>query len=287
MYNLRTDIAAEAHQIWRERASEATKLDGVIAESRTERGYFVERVQISTAQGSDALNKPIGSYVTLGLDALHSGKSGAFADGAELFGQLLAPMFDGCDSVLVVGLGNSAITSDSLGPLTALRVIATRHLSGSSDLNGMRNVSVLQPGVAGTTGIESGELIKAAADALKPDCVIAVDALASAKLNRVCRTVQLADSGITPGSGIGNARKELSARTLGVPVIAVGVPTMVYAATLLSDVADAELPGGEDMVVTPKDIDAKMKELSRFLAYGINLALHNGLNMSDLQDLMS
>ena len=200
---------------------------------------------------------------------------------------------------LVVGLGNRAITPDNIGPKAADQTMVTRHLVERvpEHFGSFRPVAALAAGVLGTTGMESGELVRAVAETLRPACVIAVDALASRSLRRVCRTIQLADTGITPGSGVGNARAALNAETLGVPVIAVGVPTVVDAATLTCDVLaeagkgeldPAALQGaGDGLIVTPKDIDTQVHDLAKVIGYGINLALHTGLTIGDVELFLS
>ena len=200
---------------------------------------------------------------------------------------------------LVVGLGNRAITPDNIGPKAADQTMVTRHLVERvpEHFGSFRPVAALAAGVLGTTGMESGELVRAVAETLRPACVIAVDALASRSLRRVCRTIQLSDTGITPGSGVGNARAALNAETLGVPVIAVGVPTVVDAATLTCDVLaeagkgelnPAALQGaGDGLIVTPKDIDTQVHDLAKVIGYGINLALHTGLTIEDVELFLS
>ena len=200
---------------------------------------------------------------------------------------------------LVVGLGNRAITPDNIGPKAADQTMVTRHLVERvpEHFGSFRPVAALAAGVLGTTGMESGEVVRAVAEQIKPACVVAVDALASRSLRRVCRTIQLADTGITPGSGVGNARAALNAETLGVPVIAVGVPTVVDAATLTCDVLaeagkgelnPAALQGaGDGLIVTPKDIDTQVHDLAKVIGYGINLALHTGLTIGDVELFLS
>ena len=200
---------------------------------------------------------------------------------------------------LVVGLGNRAITPDNIGPKAADQTMVTRHLVERvpEHFGSFRPVAALAAGVLGTTGMESGEVVRAVAEQIKPACVVAVDALASRSLRRVCRTIQLSDTGITPGSGVGNARAALNAETLGVPVIAVGVPTVVDAATLTCDVLaeagkgelnPAALQGaGNGLIVTPKDIDTQVHDLAKVIGYGINLALHTGLTIEDVELFLS
>jgi len=282
MIPYRTDIAAEAHRLWRDSARTTTQLSGVIADTSTLHDCTVERVEITSQQGADALSKPLGTYYTLSLTNLNNHDPQGFESALQAFRTLLSQLLSHSDgTTLVVGLGNRDITSDSLGSRTAERTLATRHINGGEAFDGLQSVAVFQPGVAGVTGMESVELIKAVVAAIKPACVIAVDALASANPERVCKTVQLSDSGIVPGSGIGNTRQAISFDSLGIPVIVVGIPTMIYAQSAF----DKETY--KDMIITPKDIDAQMKELSRFLAYGINLTLHESLNLADLRELIS
>ncbi|MBR4425199.1 MAG: GPR endopeptidase, partial [Oscillospiraceae bacterium] len=188
------------------------------------------------------------------------------------------------------------ITPDAVGPCTLDHVLATRHLKAQlpEDFAAFRPVSALCTGVLGTTGIESGDLVRSVCDALRPDCVIAVDALASRSAARLCRTVQLSDTGIVPGSGVGNARLALDRETLGVRVLSLGFPTVVDAATLTLDLAgqagaslspeDFGPLGG--LIVTPRDIDRNVRDMGRLLGYGLNLALHPGLSVEDV-DLLT
>ena len=198
-----------------------------------------------------------------------------------------------------MGLGNRAITPDAVGPKAADHTLVTRHLVTQvpEHFAAFRSVSALAAGVLGTTGMESGEMVSALVEKIRPDCVVAVDALASRSLDRVCSTVQLADTGIVPGAGVGNARAALNAETLGVPVVAVGVPTVVDAATLALDVLseagredlDPEVlrGAGKGLIVTPKDIDAQVADLSKVIGFGINLALQPGLTVEDVEMLLS
>ena len=193
---------------------------------------------------------------------------------------------------LVVGLGNRAITPDLIGPLAADSTLVTRHLVAQlpEHFGGFRSVAALVPGVLATTGIESGQLVQAAAQQLCPACVIAVDALASRSAERLCRTVQISDAGIIPGSGVGNHRMALNRDTLGVPVIAVGVPTVVEASTLIMDLLGKEdstdLPGN-DLFVTPREVDSRVADLGRVIGYAVSMALNPGLSVEDLDMLLT
>ena len=300
MRAIRTDLAAEARDLWREEAGETGALPGVEAGEETENGFPVETIRILDERGEEALGKPRGTYITVELEPVIRREPGAFQRGVGVIAARLRELLglrEG-ESVLVAGLGNRAMTPDVLGPLTLGHVLATRHLVASlpETFGGFRPVSLLETGVLGTTGLESSEVIRAVTQRLRPGAVVAVDALASRRLDRVCRTLQLSDTGIAPGSGVGNARPELSRRSLGVPVVAVGIPTVVDAATLASDLTARSglgerppedfAPAGAGLMVTPREIDARMQELSRLLGYGLNLALQEGLTLEDVTALL-
>lgn len=296
---IRTDLALEAQELWRESAGKTTELEGVRARHEKRGGFALSVVEILDRRGEQALGKPRGKYVTVELDGLLRREENAFADACELISGQLRDIFrlspEG--GVLVAGLGNRAITPDAVGPETVDSVMVTRHLREQLPeyFGGFRPVSALCSGVLGTTGIESGGMVSAVAEKLRPELVVAVDALASRRPDRLCRTVQISDTGIIPGSGVGNSRQALSRDTLGVPVIALGVPTVVDAATLTLDLAarsGAELDPesfGEDgqMIVTPRDIDKNVKDISKLLGYSLNLALHDGLSISDVDMFLS
>lgn len=275
--SFRTDLAVES----RENLG-AGELEGVRAEARDLRGFRVERVDILDERGADALCKPIGSYITMSARALAERRPEAFADAAETLAELIRPLLSGGGGLtLVAGLGNAAMTPDAVGPLAAEYVLATRHLKSAmpQDFAGLSPVCVVRPGVLGSTGIESAELLKAACESVHPAQVIAVDALAAASLDRLCSTVQLSGAGIVPGSGVGNNRAEISRESLGVPVLSLGAPTVVDAAAFSDDAAAA------GMFVTPRDIDASVRSLAKLIGYALNLALHDGLSISDIDML--
>lgn len=297
MWKQRTDLALEAKELWQQSTSEQTKLHGVQAGQRVCEGFAVDTVRVLDRQGERALGKPVGTYVTLTLDGLARREEDAFGRAARaIAGELRSLLRDLREDapVLVVGLGNRAITPDAIGPLVHEYTMVTRHLVEQlpEQFGAFRPVASLSAGVLGTTGVESGSLIHGVCEQIKPACVIAVDALASRSLHRVCRTVQLADTGIVPGSGVGNHRKALNRETLGIPVIAVGVPTVVDGATLAMDLlGQEELPqlaqGVENLMVTPRDIDAQVADLSKVVGFGINLALHEGLRVEDVELFLS
>ena len=301
MLKRRTDLALEAKELWTESAEKETKLEGVRARDSLREGYQVTTVDILDEQGASSLGKPVGSYVTVQLDALARREEDAFgraarAIAAELGGLLRLPEGAAC---LVVGLGNRAITPDAIGPGVADHTMVTRHLveQAPEHFGSFRPVAALAAGVLGTTGVESGELVKAVAEKIRPGYIIAVDALASRSMDRVCTTVQLANTGIVPGSGVGNHRAALNRETLGVPVIAVGVPTVVDAGTLAADIlAEAGQEGldpealagaGDGLMVTPRDIDQRVADLVKVIGYGINLALQPGLTIEDVDLFLS
>ena len=301
MLKRRTDLAVEATQLWQEQAGETTQLRGVQAWDSVREGYKVTTVRILDESGAQALGKPVGTYITVELDGLLRREEDAFPRAARALAAELRGLLDlkEGDAVLVAGLGNRAITPDGIGPKAADYTLVTRHLVEQvpEQFGAFRPVSALAAGVLGTTGMESGELISAVVEKTRPACVLAVDALASRSLRRVGRTVQLSDTGIVPGSGVGNHRMALNRETLGVPVIAIGVPTVVDAATLACDLLSeagredldpAALSGaGENLIVTPREVDTQVGDLAKVIGYGIDLALQSGLDVADIDLLLS
>lgn len=301
MLKRRTDLAVEATQLWQEQAGETTQLRGVQARDSVREGYKVTTVRILDESGAQALGKPVGTYITVELDGLLRREEDAFPRAARALAAELRGLLDlkEGDAVLVAGLGNRAITPDGIGPKAADYTLVTRHLVERvpEQFGAFRPVSALAAGVLGTTGMESGELISAVVEKTRPACVLAVDALASRSLRRVGRTVQLSDTGIVPGSGVGNHRMALNRETLGVPVIAIGVPTVVDAATLACDLLSeagredldpAALSGaGENLIVTPREVDTQVGDLAKVIGYGIDLALQSGLDVADIDLLLS
>ena len=263
----RTDLAVEAHRV---RAG-AGRLEGVEVREADRNGFRVATVEVRSPAASEELCKPVGAYHTVTLDPVLRREETAFSLAAELISGLIGDLLPKNEdfSALVVGLGNRAITPDAVGPHTMESVLATRHLRAQpNDLfPELRPVCVLSPGVLGTTGIEAARMVKAVAADLRPDVVIAVDALACSEPERLCRTIQITDTGITPGSGVGNDREALIRDSLGVPVIAVGVPTVMDIRT----VSDSDALEG--LFVTPRDIDTTVSDFSKLAGYAINLAL--------------
>ena len=274
-----------------------TRLPGVEAREEMREGIPVTRVSILDRRGEEALGKPVGTYVTLTLDGLARREENAFgraarAVAAELGELLELPSSRGPGAG--GGAGQPSHHPGRCGP-QGPRVHPGDPAPGTAGAGALRGPAdqwhPCLPAVLGTTGMESGELVRAVSERLRPACVIAVDALASRSLKRVCRTVQLADTGIAPGSGVGNHRAALDRASLGVPVIAVGVPTVVDGATLAADLLGTEelppLGEGRDLMVTPKDIDSQVADLSKVIGYGIDLALQPSLTLEDLDLLLS
>ena len=291
----RTDLAVEAI----ENHKTAAALPHVRQSDRTLEGFAVHEVRILSEDAAREIGKPQGRYLTLELDALIRREEDAFPRACKALSTLLRELLprpnDG--PVLIAGLGNRMITPDAIGPQTADHVIATRHLVAQSPaiFADWRPVSALAPGVLGQTGVETGEVICGVLDRVRPAAVIAVDALAAGRLSRLLRTVQLADTGITPGAGVGNARAALNKETLGVPVIAVGVPTVVDGAThaheISSQLGQPDCEALDDLsqpvMITTRDIDREVADISRMIGYAVNMALHPHLSVADIDLYLS
>ena len=298
MFQKRTDLALEAKEIWQESAEKTTKLSGVKARKRTVEGYPVTRVEILDEEGESALGKPKGTYLTVDLSSFWNRGTAFFERAVRTVGSQLKPLLPEQGPVLIVGLGNAAMTPDAIGPLAADSILVTRHLISAMPrhFSGFRPVSVFRTGVLGTTGVESAEAVRGLAAEVQPSAIIAIDALASRRTGRVCTTVQISDTGIIPGSGVGNHRAALNAETLGVPVFSIGVPTVVDAATLAADLLEesgmTEIDeeklrnGQQNLMVTPRDIDAQVRDLAKVIGYGINWALQD-LEIEEINALLS
>ena len=295
MLTIRTDLAVEAHQLWRRQAGESAALPGVAPGQEALEGLPVTHVGILDETGAQALGKPVGRYYTLDVSALWRREEDAPRRCAQAAAKLLAPLLPEEGPILVAGLGNRAMTPDALGPLTADHLLVTRHLGEL--LPGLRPVAALAAGELGDTGVEAAEWIRGTAERIHPVAVVAVDALAAGDLDRLCSAVQISDGGLIPGSGVGNHRKALTKEVLGVPVISVGVPTVVDAATVAVHILEeagkppedcAALRGrGSKLFVTPDGIDRQIRELSAVLARGVSLALQPGLAYEDLEALLA
>ena len=290
---IRTDLAMEALEGCRPASGSASQTQ------RDLHGFLLTQVTVHRAD--DALGKPPGRYDTLAIDALLRREEDAFSRACHAVAQSLAQLtpqqcHDPRAPVLVIGLGNRAVTPDAIGPLCCQSVLATRHLVERSpaQFRAFRPVAVLAPGVLGMTGVETGEIVRGVIDRIRPCLVIAVDALAARRLSRLMCTIQLTDTGIVPGSGVGNARTALTQQELGIPVLAVGVPTVVDGATLAADIAaqtGASCEALDDLstpvLVTTRDVDQQVADAARVIGYGINLFLHPTLDIADIDLFLS
>jgi spore protease len=300
---IRTDLAMEA--IGPEGARGKTNIPGVRVSIWDESGITITEVIIDEDVGVRMLGKPKGRYITLECGQVKAGDPEIRRAVSSLLAEELSRMLpEGDGPVMVVGLGNRMVTPDSLGPMTVDHTLVTRHifqeLPDSVD-DRMKPVCAIAPGVLGVTGIETLEMVSALAERVKPRAVIAIDALAAREVSRVGTAIQLTDTGIQPGSGVGNHRRALNRDAVGVPVIAVGVPTVIYASTIVRD-ALGKLGGEEedldkltedmlrnatgDMIVTPREVDDLVEDVAGMVALGINQALHPGLSDAEIATMM-
>lgn len=284
--NLRTDLALEAALPLRGKLPQ-----GVELLEREEDGIAVEEVVISSEAGAKALGKPQGRYITMTLSPLWKGDGDRMDAACELLCRCLRQLLPEQGMVLTLGLGNPAITADALGPKTAQGVLATRHLRElePSFFQQLRPSAVLAPGVLGQTGLESAEITQAVVARFSPAAVIAVDALAASDVARLGATIQLSNSGIAPGGGAMNRRRELSRGTLGVPVLALGIPTVCDAVSFAASFLDEDQELSEEaakrygqLLVTPKEIDQVTARGAAILSAGINRALQPHLSAEEL-----
>ncbi len=324
--NVRTDLTLEAHELIKEKAARENSAEGqgtpgVDVETAGNDDIKITRVRVTSPTGEAAIGKPMGNYITLEVPGLRDNDQALYENTCKALATELAGILklQEKSTILVVGLGNWNVTPDALGPKVVSSIMVTRHLLEyvpEQVDKGVRPVCAVAPGVLGITGIETGEIIRGIVDRIKPDFIIAIDALASRKMERVNTTIQIADTGIAPGSGVGNKRMELSKDTLGIPVIAIGVPTVVDAATMANDTIDLVLdsmiqqaPQGTDfytmmksidrnekymmiqevlkpyignLIVTPKEIDEVIEKVSKVIANGLNIALHQGITLNDV-----
>ncbi|KEO83770.1 GPR endopeptidase [Tumebacillus flagellatus] len=317
-YSVSTDLALEAHQIFS--PEHGGSIPGVDLSEEEDNGIKITRMSIQNEMGGKIMGKVPGNYLTFEVPGmrykdpdLQRRVSEKLAAEFRTFANLTPE-----STVLVIGLGNRKVTPDSLGPLVCDNLFVTRHLYDHMPEvvqgGGYRPVAAVAPGVLGITGIETSEIVHGIVKKIKPDLVIAVDALAARSLERVNTTIQIADVGISPGAGVGNKRKGLNNKSLGVPVIAVGVPTVVDAVTITSDAMDLivnrleqDVPGnsmtklfgnfderekkqlifellqpiGQNLMVTPKEVDTFVEDVANVLANGLNVALHEAITMDD------
>lgn len=290
----RTDLAVEV------RESVGNNINGVTYHEEQVEDIKIERLRVETNEAEKKIGKPKGNYITITVPALTDNFQES-ENKINIISKEIDKLIDKKGLILVAGLGNYNITPDALGPKTANMVLATRHITGeiarSTGLDKLRPVAVLSPGVLGQTGIEAGEFILSVIEKLKPCALIVIDALASRDLARLGCTIQISDTGISPGSGVGNARPKINKETMGIPVISMGIPTVVDAATLAADLlldsatknADENRklrekmsPRGEAMMVTPREIDLLIERAAKLTAMAINCALHKEFSQQDL-----
>lgn len=277
----RTDLAAERHFRLK------TPPSGIKSNSFQQGPVSVQRLRIETPEGAAAMDKPIGDYRTLTLPEHWETDPELLEAVTDAVARELSDFLPQESPVLVAGLGNRAVTPDALGPLAADRIAATRHLRQAMPelFSHLRQVSVLSPGVLGTTGIETAEILESLAERIQPACLLVLDALCAADSGRLCNTVQLCDTGITPGEGTGTARCRLDRETLGIPVIALGIPTVTDVSTLVREQTGmkAREPG---WLVTRSDIDGLLRHCVNLVSRAVNLALHPGLSAQELALLL-
>ncbi len=326
--NRRTDLVIEAHDIFmnsseaKEQAAEHKSPPGVEVENAGNEDVKITRVRITSPTGEQAIGKPMGNYITLEIPQLKDNNPEVNQRVIDVMASELKSILNLKENstTLVVGLGNWNVTPDALGPKVISNLMVTRHLLEYLPEHvdeGVSPVCAISPGVMGITGIETGEIVKGVVERIKPDALIAIDALAARSMERVSTTIQIADTGIAPGGGVGNKRMELSKATLGMPVVAIGVPTVVDAATLTNDAMDLiidslmqEAPSDSSfyntlknidreekyqlikqalnpfvghLIVTPKEIDDIISRVSKVVANGLNMALHKGLKQQDIE----
>ena len=270
----RTDLAVECYE-----ESKKTKINGV----KVTQEQGITTVDVLNENGEKAIGKPVGSYITVEVPSFVNDTDifdGRLKKISDILKNLLPPQ---CDNILVAGLGNMDITADALGPKTNSYVLATRHISEDlkkeMGFENLKKVSTVRTGVLGETGIESAEIIKGIVNVINPQCVIVVDALASSSAERLGTTVQLSDTGIFPGSGVGNHRFEISKKTLGVPVVSIGIPTVV---------STGVIKGADDnsMFVTPREIDRVTEQSAKLIGMSINVCLQSDISERDLYTLV-
>jgi spore protease len=324
MINVRTDLAIEAKQAYTE--ENKRELDGVRVDEEEEGEVKITTVTIESDEAGKELGKPKGHYITIDIPEFTIYDGETMDDVSQVVGKTLKKLVNISEDklVLVVGLGNWNVTPDALGPKVAEKIMVTRHLKElmpDAIDESVRPVCAIAPGVLGITGIETGEVVKSLVQRIKPDLVICVDALGSRRLERVNRTIQIGDTGISPGAGVGNHRMQINEENLGVKVLAVGVPTVVDAATIANDTIDLFLdeliskaesgkdfynmlksvdkteknalireilnPFVGDLMVTPKDVDSVIDSLSKIIANGINIAVQPNMNMEEINKFMN
>ncbi|MGM9663085.1 MAG: GPR endopeptidase [Oscillospiraceae bacterium] len=294
MLQRRTDLAAEAGELAKKNQKDPGRLPGVRSCERRREGYAVGQVEILDGRGAALLGKPAGRYVTLDLTSYWERREEYFSRAVRAVGEELRALLPpGEGGVLAVGLGNADMTPDAIGPLAVRHILPTRHLkTPGGPFQEFDSVCAVAAEVVGKTGVEAAEQVKALTEKLRPRAVLLIDALAARSLQRLGCTVQLSDTGLVPGSGVGNHRAALDEASLGTPVVSIGVPTVVEGGTLALDLleeAGAAVPESlalrPGLFVTPKEVDEQVRELARVVGYGVNAALH-GLSAEDSAALL-
>lgn len=284
---IRTDLALEAAQ----QLTKTMPIEGVTKNEHQKADLKITEIIVETDSAAQNLGKPKGKYITIQSELPLENHPDNFNERVDILAEEINKLCRNKENILVIGLGNKSITPDSLGPHVADQTFATRHikqLATDVDTTDLSTVSVVKTGVLGNTGIESSETVKAVCDLIKPSVVIVIDALACSEISNLGTTIQLCDTGISPGSGVENARKELSEQTLGTQVIAIGVPTVADMQTISEYVFQTPAPNKEmnNMMVTPRSIDKLIMRVSRLIAMGINRAFQPNLSIEDITSLV-
>ncbi len=286
--NLRTDMAIEAKRLWDCAPERKTKLKGVRAYRATSHGIPADVVEILHEEGARELGKPIGTYITVELSSAFHREQNGFRNTCAAISDFLSEMLGDKKNLLIAGLGNAHITPDRVGPCAIEHLLVTRHLkvAGEPMFQTYPAVSSAIPGVMGRTGMESAAVVRSLAESIGADGVVVIDALASCEPERLCRSVQICNTGLAPGSGVGNHRMAFSQESMGVPVISLGVPTVVDGETFqrLQHVPEEHLCKG--LLLSTDDIDAKVLELGRLIGYAIDLAIFPSLSLEDIPALI-
>ncbi len=276
-----SDLAIESREL-------VTDTEGLEEEEHSVGEITVKKLKIVTESASKRIGRDRGNYITISIADL----SLSFKDSAKAICEELKKLLPNePKTILVAGIGNRNVTPDSLGPRVCDRIFATRHIDSSIleklNIKNIGSVAVISPGVLGQTGIETAEIIKSLAHTISASAVILIDALTAASVTRLCNTVQLCDAGINPGAGVGNKRGEISEKTLGIPTVAIGVPTVVAAATLIAESVGEKATTTPEMIVTPKDIDSVTDLLAKIISNGINSAIHKTLSAEEIEDIIA
>ena len=304
-FTVRTDLADEA--VEKLKGKEGIYGDGISFEGKKVRGIKVDTVRVESDYAQKSVGKPKGTYVTVTTGELWKSTREVFENMATTLSEIIADMLPKDKGLcLVAALGNDKIIADAVGPFASDNIIVTRHIKLKNknlyDTMGFGECACIVPGVMGDTGAEAFEIVKGAVEMLNPSCVVVIDALASGNVERLAKTVQITDSGISPGSGVGNERQEISRNTLGVPTVAVGVPTVVEAQALCLDVLSETFGEERDVYnyiesrmpdnigrffVCPKETDKIIKCMSKLVGYSVNLAVHGDISLSEMEEFLS